>query len=111
MPRPRIADPRIHQLNLHFTTNELASIRARAETLGMRLPYLGRALLLSEPVKVENREGDDLIHRAIIVQLQRLGNNLNQMVRHLHQTGDPVPIDLEPLLADIRAVIERTVRS
>jgi hypothetical protein len=40
-------------------------------------------------------------------QLARLGNNLNQMVRHLHQTGDPLPADLEPLLTDIRRIIAR----
>jgi hypothetical protein len=34
---------------------------------------------------------------------------LNQMVRNLHQTGDPLPPDLEPLLTDIRHVIERRV--
>jgi hypothetical protein len=29
------------------------------------------------------------------------------MVRHLHQTGDPLPADLELLLHDIRQVITR----
>jgi hypothetical protein len=29
------------------------------------------------------------------------------MVRHLHQTGDPLPADLEPLLNDIRRIIAR----
>jgi hypothetical protein len=43
-------------------------------------------------------------------QLARLGNNLNQMVRHLHQTGDPLPADLEPLLKDIRRIIARVRR-
>jgi hypothetical protein len=42
--------------------------------------------------------------------LSRLGNLLNQMVRHLHQTGDPLPPDLEPLLRDIRQIIERRVQ-
>ena|GEM_PF-4540712 len=36
--------------------------------------------------------------RLVHAQLSRLGNNLNQMVRHLHQTGDPLPTDLEHLL-------------
>jgi len=29
------------------------------------------------------------------------------MVRHLHQTGDPLPADLEPLLTDIRQMIAK----
>jgi hypothetical protein len=35
---------------------------------------------------------------------------LNQMVRHLHATGDPLPADLEPLLRDIRQILTRRVQ-
>ena len=51
----------------------------------------------------ERDEANPLI-QLIYGQLVRLGNNLNQMVRHLHRTGDPLPADLEPLLKDIRHI-------
>jgi hypothetical protein len=88
----------------------LESIKKRAAALGMRPVHFGRAMLLdrnSQPAV--KSEVNDHTQRMIHAQLVRLGNNLNQMVRNLHQTGDPLPPDLEPLLTDIRHVIERRV--
>jgi hypothetical protein len=111
MGRPRISEPRRQQLNLSLTASEFESIKKRAAALGMRPAHFGRAMLLGrkhEPV-VNVPSGSSHIERLIHAQLVRLGNNLNQMVRHLHQTGDPVPADLEPLLNDIRSILARRV--
>jgi len=107
MGRPKAREPRTQQLNLSFSMSELEGIKKRASALGMRPSYFGRAVLLdgkSQPGKAP--EGNHL-HRMIHQQLSRLGNNLNQMVRHLHQTDDPLPPDLEPLLKDIRDLIAK----
>jgi hypothetical protein len=109
MGRPRKSEPRSEQLNLSLTAAELASIKRRAEAVGMRPVHFGRALLLDpdrQPA-IKHAEDRSNLERLIYDQLVRLGNNLNQMVRHLHRTGDPLPPDLEPLLKDIRAIIER----
>ena len=112
MSRPLKNEPRDQQLNLSLTVSELENIRNRAATLGLRPAHFGRALLLdtkiSHPSAMPARpsEANPLI-RLIYSQLIRLGSNLNQMVRHLHRTGDPLPADLEPLLKDIRQVIAR----
>jgi hypothetical protein len=75
----------------------------------MRPVHFGRAMLLDknkQPAsKPETSHGN--INRLVYGQLARLGNNLNQIVRRLHQTGDPLPADLEPLLNDIRAILAR----
>jgi hypothetical protein len=108
MGRPRATEPRTQQLNLSFTASELESIKRRAHALGMRPSHFGRALLLDVKKRsVGNAEQSNNISRLVHSQLVRLGNNLNQMVRHLHQTGDPLPPDLEPLLTDIRQLIAR----
>ena len=115
MSRPRRSDPRTKQLNLSLTPAELASIEARAAALGMRPVHFSRAVLLeghgapeaSERLVHAPQAGRGNMERLIHGQLVRLGNNLNQMMRHLHRTGDPVPADLEPLLTDIRALIGR----
>jgi hypothetical protein len=110
MSRPKISDARNRQLNLRLTRSELESIERRAEALGMRPVHFGRAILLGTTAKlVVHRETNDRPTRLIYGQLSRLGNLLNQMVRHLHQTGDPLPPDLEPLLKDIREIIARRV--
>ncbi len=111
MGRPRISEPRCHQLNLSLTASELEGIKKRAAALGMRPVHFGRAVLLDQnrppAIKADPRSSN--IDRLVYEQLVRLGNNLNQMVRHLHRTGDPLPADLEPLLNDIRRIIARRV--
>jgi Bacterial mobilisation protein (MobC) len=111
MGRPRTSEPRSHQLNLSLTASELESIEKRAEAVGMRPVHFGRAVLLDQkrqPSVNRAPDGSNLEH-LIYGQLSRLGNNLNQMVRHLHQTGDPLPADLEPLLDDVRRILARWV--
>lgn len=111
MGRPIKSEPRSKQLNLSLTASELDSIQQRAQAIGMRPVHFGRALLLDPSRKLTVRsEADNNIGRLIYGQLVRLGNNLNQMVRHLHRTGDPLPADLEPLLGDIRQTIARLPR-
>jgi len=108
MGRPRTSEPRDRQLNLSLTTRELESIKRRAQALGMRPIYFAREVLLGSERKVIGKgEPDGNMGRLIHTQLVRLGNNLNQLVRHLHRTGDPLPPDLEPLLKDIRQIINR----
>jgi hypothetical protein len=108
MGRPKKSEPRLHQLNLSLTTSELEIIEKRAHALGMRPVHFGRAVILGQHASgIARSEPASNLGRLIHAQLVRLGNNLNQMVRHLHQTGDPLPPDLEPLLNDIRRLIAR----
>jgi hypothetical protein len=110
MGRPRKSEPRDRQLNVGLTATEYESLVRRAEAVGMRPVHFGRALLLGRNyASVGKGEPANNISRLIHAQLVRLGNNLNQMVRHLHQTGDPLPTDLEPLLNDIRQIIARGI--
>ena len=108
MSRPRISEPRSEQLNLSLTASELAGIKRRAEAVGMRPVHFSRSLILGDQRKpTKNDDAVNHISRLIYGQLARLGNNLNQMVRHLHRTGDPLPPDLEPLLKDIRQILAK----
>lgn len=108
MGRPRKSEIRDRQLNLSLTASELESIRRRAEAVGMRPAHFGRALLLDQSRKLAVKGGPGSnLDRLIYGQLVRLGSNLNQMVRHLHRTGDPLPADLAPLLNDIRQTLAR----
>ncbi len=112
MGRPTKSEPRDKQFNLSLTASELASIQQRALAVGMRPVHFGRALLLDEnrTINSAKKESGGNNERLIYGQLVRLGNNLNQMVRHLHRTGDPLPADLESLLKDIRQLMARGCR-
>jgi mobilization protein NikA len=108
MVRPRKSDPRSCQLNLSLTEDEMESIKRRARTLGMRTVDFSRALVLNSNSVAAPKLAASNLERLNYSALIRLGNNLNQMMRYLHHTGAPVPADLEPLLGDIRRLIERS---
>jgi hypothetical protein len=111
MGRPKKSEPRDRQLNFSLTENEPRSIERRAQAVGMRPVHFGRALLLQADRKLTPKaSADNIPLRLVHAQLLRLGNNLNQLLRHLHRTGGPLPADLEPLLSDIRKLIARVSR-
>jgi|SRR5665213_1034050 len=112
MGRPKKIEPRSRQLNISLSDSELGELKRRAEAVGMRIVHFGRSLLTDgeRPRGHRAEQRDTAIERLIYGQLVRLGNNLNQLVRHLHRTGDPVPADLEPLLKDIRQIISRSAQ-
>jgi hypothetical protein len=108
MGRPKKIELRDRQLNLSLTATEYESIVQRAKALGMRPVHFGRAVLLnSNSTPAARPPTPSNIEKLNYSALARLGNNLNQMMRHLHQTGEPMPPDLEPLLTDIRGIIAR----
>jgi Bacterial mobilisation protein (MobC) len=108
MGRPKKSELRDRQFKLNLTQSEFESIKRRAEAVGMRPVHFGRAVLL-DPARIVplKHEAHSTMSRLVFEQLGRLGNNLNQLLRHLHRTGDPLPADLEPLLADIRQILAR----
>lgn len=108
MGRPKKMEPRDRQFNVSLTATEYESLVKRAQNVGMQPIHFGRNLLAdSDQARSATRETVTSVQRLIYSQLARIGNNLNQLMRHLHRTGDPVPADLEPLLKDIRQIIAR----
>jgi hypothetical protein len=104
-------DPRNFQLNLSLTAAELEDIKNRADALGMRPVHFARLAALNDTSGgIAKSAPENQALRKIHLELARLGNNLNQMVRSLHQLRVPLPSDLEPLLKDIRALIARLPR-
>jgi hypothetical protein len=111
MGRSKKQEPRDRQLNLSLTQSEFEQLTRRAEAFAMRPIHFSRALLFDTALRIPlKREAHNGASRLVYDQLARLGNNLNQLLRHLHRTGDPLPADLEPLLGDIRQIIDRKFR-
>lgn len=106
MGRPKKPDRRDRQLNISFTTAEFEAVSARAAACGEEpVPYGRRRLLEGGPAR-QAVEAPSRSDRLVEIQLRRLGNLLNQMVRHLHQTGELLP-DAASLLRDVRRLLDR----
>src|SRR5258708_141512 len=108
MGRPKKPDRRDRQLNIHLTGGEFNIVTERAFAQGMPPVDYGRWRLLGRADKATPVPETSRLDRLVHLQLQKLGNLLNQLVRHLHQTGELLP-EVEHLLRDIRAFLNRSL--
>jgi hypothetical protein len=69
------------------TAGELAAVQSRAAAAGLTESAYLRQIATTGRVTVRQSSAD----AAITAQLQRIGVNLNQMTRAMHQTGGAVP--------------------
>lgn len=107
MGRPPKDIKRDRQISIRLTDNELAEIVTRAAAVGTTPTEYGRArMLASRKTLMLSSAAEETVQqeRLIQIQLRRLGNLLNQMVRHMHQTGEVLP-DVASLLAELRVII------
>ena len=106
MVRPKQQIRRDRQFNVSLTSREFELLFARAAACCMRPVDYARARLfgMTEPLAAQSAAHLDPL---LLAQLSRLGNNLNQVARHLNTVGGPAPPTLEPLLRNILALINR----
>jgi hypothetical protein len=106
MGRPKLDIPRIRQFNVALTASEFADVERAARLAGMRPVDYGRAKLLLKPPRLtRGAYSVQPVDPALLLHLSRLGNNLNQIARALHELSLPTPEELNALLAEIRAVL------
>jgi hypothetical protein len=109
MGRPKKEERRELQLNIGLTAAEFDTVRRRAFATGTPLVDYSRAVLLSRRTAVTATPSANRYDQLAVLQLQRLGNLLNQLVRHVHQNGDLPIEELVGLLRDIRAELGRAL--
>src|SRR5262245_33160024 len=107
MARPRKSNRRDRQLNLKLSESEFNWVRARAASVRMEIVDYGRAQLFANRKVRKLTENASRFHLdpRFMAQLSRIGNNLNQIARRLHEFHLPAPAELEELLASVRAII------
>lgn len=93
---------RADRVAFRLTAEELARVQAEAERAGVSVSEYCRAAALGQRVRVQS--APDL--PAALVSLNRVGVNLNQIARTVNR-GQGVPLDLEEVLAEVRAAVER----
>lgn len=109
MARPRQHEIRDRQLNIKLSARELDFVLRQAAASGLRPAAYGRACLLTEwRVSELCIAAAPHLDPLFQVQLSRLGNNLNQIARRMHISGESAPPTLDPLLQEIRMLIKRS---
>lgn len=108
MGRPAKHDKRDQQLNVKLTLREFQWVAREATAAGLRPGEYGRAKLLAErPVDVPARAVGPQLDPLLLSSLARIGNNLNQIARRLHELDVPAPEDLAPLLRLVREALQQ----
>ncbi|HEY7387102.1 MAG TPA: plasmid mobilization relaxosome protein MobC [Bryobacteraceae bacterium] len=110
MGRPAKSEKRCAQFNLKLTLREIAFVRARAARAGMAAFEYGRTQLLAGRNIPKCEATPAHLDPLFIAQVKRIGANLNQIARRLHQWQLPAPGELEAALREIREMIGKAAR-
>lgn len=105
-PEKADAEARSTQIVVRLTEDERAQIEARAAASGVRVSAYVRALVLTGAPPAPPRGATDA---AAISELNRVGVNLWQIVKHLN-FGGGIPADLHEAIAEVRAAVEKLAR-
>ena len=103
--RPRMAENEQRGERLppvRVTAAELAFVQEQAARAGLSLSEYCRRLVLRRKVSPRRSEADE----ALLLELNRIGVNLNQIAHRLN-AGGKIPPLLSEALAEVRAVVAR----
>ncbi len=111
MPRRLKSDPRDRYVSFRCTEAEVTRLRRRAEQAGMSVSDFARHVLLeaeAAPVLevVQSVEAKSM-GQALAEQIRRVGVNINQIAHRMNELRIPPPIDLAPLLDEIRSYVRQ----
>ncbi|WP_088243608.1 plasmid mobilization protein [Calothrix rhizosoleniae] len=108
MARPRKAkqDKRTERLpSLRMTPKELEDVKAAAANVNQPVSQYARGMILNGQIVAG---GVEEVDPALVLELKRIGTNLNQAVKKLHQTGVPNPM-LEDSAKQLNAFMDQLI--
>jgi hypothetical protein len=89
-------------LSLWIKPSEKAELDERAAAAGVKLADFARAALLGYRLNAK-----DPLREKALFELSAIGNNLNQIARHVNASGELDPEELQNALRLWREVVER----
>lgn len=100
--RPKLLAEERRSLSIRpgFNEAEFLKLESRAESVGLGLPEFIRRLSLNQPFYAM-----PAVNRACMVELSRIGNNINQIALVLK--SNPNPAGLTHHLSNIEAALEK----
>jgi hypothetical protein len=110
MSRPRINEPRQHQVNVRVSTHELVRIHRHASLLGKTITEFGRSVMLRRPRRKRNPPLEEIaFDPGALARLEALGYAVNEVARRFHATGEIDRRALAVLLTRLRLFLRRSL--
>jgi hypothetical protein len=101
-PRKQPTEQRVTRLTTRVTLAELAHVERQAFAAGLTAAEFLRRLALGATVTPRRPRADD----ALLVELNRIGVNINQLARAANSGAPPASAALRAALAQLRGVLE-----
>lgn len=102
LPKSERRDDRLP--NLRVTASERALVEERADTAGLSLVEYCRHAIFKTRIAPKRGTTD----QALLVELNRVGVNLNQIARHFNAGRDLSP-EFPDVLAEVRAAVQKVL--
>lgn len=96
-PRKKLDEVKLFQINLRVTLNEQVQLEEIAKTYGLNVVEFVRRRALQKQLPKFTMSG---LQRDLLIELSRIGNNINQMSKRVNQ-GNPNLKGLESELSSL----------
>lgn len=98
-PKKKIEEIKLFQINLRVTLNEQVQLEESAKSHGLNVVELIRRRALHKQLPKFSMPG---LERDLLIELSRIGNNINQMSKRVNQ-GNPNLKGIEDELMILKA--------
>lgn len=106
--RPPSAKKRDKKINLYVTSLEELAIKKRAERAGLNLSDYCRQIVLTGQAQVRLTPAEN----AVLNQVAKLGNNLNQIAHKAHADGiRSIALEAQRLLRQLSEILDKPAES
>jgi hypothetical protein len=102
-PRKQRTEQRLARLNARVTPAELAQVEGQASAAGISASEFVRRAALGLRITPRRTQ----VENAAVVELIRVGNNLNQMARATNSGRSPMAAELRHALGELQTVLRR----
>ena len=96
-PKKKLDEIKLFQINLRVTLNEQVQLEEIAKTYGLNVVEFIRRRALQKQLPKFTMSG---LQRDLLIELSRIGNNINQMSKRVNQ-GNPNLKGLESELSNL----------
>ena len=91
------------RVNVTLSNDEFKRVKQLAESNRKKVTSFAKDLLIQEVDKVYLLPEDEKIE-SLILQIRSIGNNINQLTRHIHRSGFIGPDDVNQLRAALKKI-------